>query len=207
MLSGLRLDLLAFLRWLPAVLTVPGTKAGRWTVARACPVAGIALGVLVLAACRGGASPDEFSKEVYPSPVPTREGTNISSLSAGCPNPSDIDVTASLDFNTALRVLTTLRTGDFSAKRHVADQAYWPLITPESRGSPLPRDWLEVSTATASPYGDLLANACGDATAEASYWVEACPEKCADAELESPSLLGHYYLINRHGTWLVWAAR
>jgi hypothetical protein len=151
-------------------------------------------------------APPGFEAEIYPAPLPVAEGVNISPLSVGCPNPAGLEKGRELDLGTALEVLNTfLGTDGLDAKRRVTDPAFWPLLSPEGRSAPLARDWLEVHPASASPYGDLLANGCGKQTLELTSWVKVCPGPCKESEVSSPALIGHVFLIAREGHWLVWA--
>lgn len=176
----------------------------------------IIVGSLAVSACGGGetqptltpwVAPPGFQAEVYPPPLPVVEGVNISPLSAGCPNPAGLERGRELDLGTALEVLNTFLGPDgLDAKRRVTDPAFWPLLSSEGRSAPWPRDWLEVHPASASPYGDLLANGCGKHTLELTWWAKVCPGPCKESEVTSPALIGHLFLIRREGHWLVWAA-
>jgi len=184
----------------------------------ACGTAAIAVLSLVIGtACGGGetqppstpwVAPPGFQAEIYPPPLPVAEGVNISPLSVGCPNPAGLERGRELDLGTALEVLNTLlRPDGLDAKRRVTDPAFWPLLSSEGQGAPWPRDWLEVHPASASPYGDLLANGCGKQTLELTSWVKVCPGPCKESEGTSPARIGHLFLIRREGHWLLWAAR
>lgn len=163
------------------------------------------LGTALLAACQGTNVVPDFPSDIYPTPVPVNEGSGISPLSTACPNPEGLESAAQLDIDTALDLLYTL-SGDVSAQRSVTDPAYWPLLDGGDGSGRLARDQVLIDVAEASPYADLLANSCGEQTVAATRWVEVCPEPCTEAELTSPALIGHLFLIRRQGHWLVWAA-
>ena len=162
------------------------------------------LGTALLAACQGTNVVPDFPIDIYPSPVPVNEGIGISPLSTACPNPEGLESAAQLDIDTALDLLYTL-SGDVSAQRRVTDPAYWPLLDGGDGSGRLARDQVQIDVAEASPYADLLANACGEQMVAATRWVEVCPATCAQSERTSPALISHFYLIRREGHWLVWA--
>ncbi len=153
-------------------------------------------------------APLGFSTDIYPSPSPVAEGI-VLGLSAGCPNSTGLEKATQLSFDTALDVLKNWLSGDLDRMRHATDPAYWPLLNPEGSKRLLRSEELGVpQPANASPYAELIANGCGKQIMGLSWWVTICPGPCQDpAVSRNPSLIGHIYLIERKGHWLVWAAR
>lgn len=141
---------------------------------------------------------------VVPAPLPTKEGTLLY-LSAGCPNPEGVEVTAVLSRKEALEVLNQLITGNREQQLQVTDPALWPLLPPE-KGEPFWEGNLsEPHPARESPYADLLTNACGVNALEALWWVEVCPgSPPSQFDQCPPGIRGHFFFIHRGGRWLLW---
>ncbi|HEV8633628.1 MAG TPA: hypothetical protein VG370_05215 [Chloroflexota bacterium] len=105
-------------------------------------------------------------------------------------------------------MLSDLGSADLDRSRRASDPAFWSV----SRGWPTtwPRERLGTPqpVTNASPYADLLANACGKEIMERSWWVTLCPGPCQDpAVARAAALTGYLFLVKRNGHWLVWAAK
>jgi hypothetical protein len=172
-------------------------------VARLCLPVVVFLSAATVAACQGREASPDFPKEIYPPPLPV--STEIGMIVA-CPNPAGVEKTAELDRDSALEVVNSFwGSRDVEAKRRLTDPAFWPLLSAGLTGNPQGPDEVDVQPANASPYAQLLASGCGDETLESTWWVESCPGPCSQAEVTSPALIGHLFLIRREGQWLLWA--
>lgn len=151
---------------------------------------------------------ESASLPAYPSPLPTREGTNLY-VSAGCPNPEGAEAAASLTREEALEVLGKFYSGDPSQRRQVTDPAFWPVVPSEVEPLTLVEGNLsEPRPARESPYADLLAGACGERTLDYLWWVEVCPGSPPPDDFQQcpPALRLHYFLIRRGERWLIWGS-
>jgi len=172
-------------------------------VARLCLPVVVFLSAATVAACQGREASPDFPNEIYPPPLPVSMEIGII---VACPNPAGVEKTAELDRDSALEVVNALQnSGDVETVRRLADRAYWPILSPWPTANPLGLDEVDVQPASASPYAQLLANGCGDETLESTWWVQSCPGPCSQAEVTSPALIGHLFLIRREGQWLLWA--
>lgn len=142
---------------------------------------------------------------LYPNPSPFL--TPMNGLSAsGCPNMEGIESSGQLSLDEAFQVLQALNSGQTEAMRQVSDPTFWDYFYFPTNGTPTPieKDWLEVKPASQSEYSILIEAACGQSMVEVSWSVVNCGAPCQTAQ--SPALFSHYFLINRNGTWLIWAS-
>lgn len=144
---------------------------------------------------------------VFPSPLPTRAGTNLY-FSAGCPNPEGVDSTAVLSRGEALEVIRVFYTGDLDQRRQVADPAFWPLLSEVEPLTLEEENLSEPRYARESPFADLLANACSEGILDYSWWIEVCPGSPPPDKFEEcpPALRLHFFFIRRGGQWLIWGS-
>ncbi len=144
--------------------------------------------------------------DVYLSPV-LLSGQGAWTEGQLCPNPMGLWRLEQLPFDTAFEVIARFGSRDIETARRATDLAYWALLPFGAQlAEPLPKDRLSTpQPAKASPYADFLSAQCGKETMEMSWWIELCPESCQDAEIKSPALISHLFLINRQDHWLVWA--
>jgi hypothetical protein len=107
----------------------------------------------------------------------------------------------------AFPTLARFGNDSLDADLHLSDRALWPLIrqawqySPQNGGAVL--RWSNVvqsGPAARSPYADLVRHNCGSAILSRSIWFAVCGGK----GLCGPALMGHYFLLERHGHWLVW---
>lgn len=146
-----------------------------------------------------------FPAWVYPSPVPFLAQGAWPGLT-GCANPAGLEE-GQLPLDTALQVLNEfMGAGDLKVKRNVSDPAIWNSLKSEGRADSLPRDWVSTpQPASGSEYAGTLAALCGKGLLDQSWWLKVCPAPCKEAEVSSPALIGHVFLLKRQGHWLVWA--
>lgn len=162
----------------------------------------IALGALALAACGDGSGGSEL---IYPPALRPTPGINISSWTSGCPNFDQVDE-GELTVDEALDVLNVFVSPDSEARRQASDPAFWVLLSDVAVGDePLSPDRIEVGAAADAPHAEPFEAACGEHAVRLSGWVQLCPGPC-EAAAGSQSLISHWYLIERQGRWLVWAA-
>jgi hypothetical protein len=137
-----------------------------------------------------------YPADIYPSPLPFLQPVNGITAS-GCPDLTDVKAQTELPVDTALQLINALRSGDMDTYKQVSDQTYWPapqtVLT--SHESVNPAD-IQVHPAIDTPYDGLIRTGCGQETLDLSWWVE----------VGTGALGEHYFLINRSGTWLVWAS-
>jgi hypothetical protein len=158
---------------------------------------------------------EDYPPQTYPPPVIINEGV-VFHLSAGCPNLTQLTERMAADQvsrDDITAVMAQFTAGDLETRMQVSDQAFWPFLSTTSTTQPhdshvvKPDAFSDPQPASASPYAGLIANACGAATVDYSWWVQSCPGPCDEqASTPPPSLTGNFYLIKRNGQWLVWAA-
>jgi hypothetical protein len=109
----------------------------------------------------------------------------------------NVDAQSELPVDTALQLINALRSGDLDTFKQASDQSYWPApqTVLSSRENVNPAD-IQVHPAVQTPYDGLIRTGCGQETLDLSWWVE----------VGAGALGEHYFLINRAGTWLVWAS-
>ena len=151
-----------------------------------------------------------FPTDIYPPPVAVAPGIIISPMGTGCPNPDGLEKADQLPRTAVNEVFRSLASGDVDTMRRVTDPAYWPFLRDMGIGTPRPfsEDALsDAQPASESPCAGLIGNACRSKTLELSWWVKSCPGPCTDPDVaRSASLMGNFYLIQRRGHWLAWAA-
>ncbi len=137
-----------------------------------------------------------YPGDVYPSPLPFLQPVN-GITTRGCPDLTEVKTQTELPVDTALQLINALRSGDIDAFKEASDQSYWPTPHTEisSRENVNPAD-IQVHPAVQTPYDGLIRTGCGQETLDLSWWVE----------VGTGALGEHYFLINRAGTWLVWAS-
>ena len=133
-------------------------------------------------------------------PEPTALVHDIGQLLA-CPSAAGLQA-ATLTAHDAVAWFRDYSSPDPRTRQKSADRAYWPLLPPPSSDQ-LAENRIAVGAAQASPYAALLTHACGPNVIALSQWLRVCPVSCTPAAGQSP--IGHFFLINRQGHWLLWA--
>ncbi len=138
----------------------------------------------------------DYPADIYPSPLPFLHPVNGITAN-GCPDLTDVKAQTDLPVDTALRLINALRSGDLDSFKQASDQSYWPssqtVLSPQENA--IAAD-IQVHPAVQTPYDGLIRTGCGQETLDLSWWVE----------VGTGALGEHYFLINRSGTWLVWAS-
>lgn len=158
--------------------------------------------------------PNNFPRDRYPPATPIAPDVIVSGMD-NCPNRRGIEeASAPPSIDTVVQILTDLKAEDFTTRQQVVDPAYWSRLqaapgqnntTATDESAQAMEERLTVpEPAQDSPYADLLVNVCGEDIVEHTWWVQVCPGPC-EAEGLPQSLIGHLYLIERDGQWLVWA--
>jgi hypothetical protein len=140
-------------------------------------------------------SPD-FPADIYPPPKPFLKPVNGITTN-GCPDLANVGTETDLPIETAIQLIDALRSGDLETFKKASDQTYWP--APQTVLSPYENvnaDDIQVHPAIQTPYDGLIRTGCGQETLDLSWWVE----------VGTGALAEHYFLINRSGTWVVWAS-
>ncbi len=137
-----------------------------------------------------------YPADIYPSPLPFVQPVNGITAS-GCPDLTDVKAQTELPVDTALQLINALRSGDINAFEAASDRSYWlssqTVLSP--RENAIAAD-IQVHPAIETPYDGIIRTGCGQETLDLSWWVE----------VGTGALGEHYFLINRAGTWLVWAS-
>jgi hypothetical protein len=140
-------------------------------------------------------SPD-FPSDIYPPPKPFLKPVNGITTN-GCPDLTNVGAETDLPSDTAVQLIDALRSGDLETFKKASDQTYWPapqeVLTNRENVNPID---IQIHPAIQTPYDGLIRTGCGQETLDLSWWVE----------LGTGALGEHYFLINRSGTWLVWAS-
>lgn len=140
-------------------------------------------------------SPD-YPADIYPPPKSFLEPVNGITTN-GCPDLTNVGTESNLPSESAIQLINSLRSGELDTYKKASDQTYWPapqaILT--TRENVNPAD-IQVHPAVQTPYDGLIRTGCGQETLDLSWWVE----------VGTGALGEHYFMINRSGTWLVWAS-
>lgn len=138
-------------------------------------------------------------------------------LASACPSPIGLQHVKVDAAEQALDVLDRLlqaqAAGDLHQAKLLTDQAYWPEVQAQLgvKSAPIDRSRVgSVGPAASSPYADLIEHACGKEILQASLWASILPAGVpqeAKANDLAAGITGHFFLIQRHGHWLVWGSK
>lgn len=150
-------------------------------------------------------APDIYPSEIYPLPSPFLTPVAWGG-GRGCPNPYGLMKSGPPSLEDALVLLRQFKSGDPEQLRLSTDLAYWIgyEIPTNPYSEDVEKEWLKTSPAGQSDYESLIRIGCGKEILDLSFEVLDCRTDCANFS-RSLSLQSHYFLINRSGTWLVWA--
>jgi hypothetical protein len=146
-----------------------------------------------------------LAPEIYPLPSPFLTPVAWGG-GRGCPNPDGLVNSGPPNLDEALALLSEFNSGDPEQLRLSTDLAYWIgyEVPTQPYSESVEEEWLKIAPAAQSDYEALIRIGCGREILDLSFWVLDCRTDCADAS-RPLALQSHYFLINRSGTWLVWA--
>jgi len=159
---------------------------------------------IVIFSCGAADASTPFPPSVYPKPATFPPW----GMGEGCASLSGVQTPGSGAAATAFPTLARfVRNDSLDASLHLSDRALWSGINRAWQSGALHRGarlrWSNVvqsGPAARAPYAGLVRNNCGSAILSHSIWFAICGGKLPCY----PALRGHYFLLQRHGRWLVW---
>ena len=144
-----------------------------------------------------------FPPSVYPKPAKFPPW----GIGEGCASLSGVQIPGPGAARAAFPTLARFGHDSLDADLHLSDRALWPRIRRAwQQGPPNPGAVLRWSNvvqsgpAARSPYAGLVRHNCGSTIVSRSIWFAVC----GGTGFCGPALTEHYFLLERHGRWLVW---